>query len=266
MPTSGLHGKLFTALLILAAWPALTQQAEVRYSPMVENPWKVRHVAGGVTATNNGISLLPSFSLGRPALMFDLSVGNKKLSFDPQLRFAMDGKPWSFIFWWRYKVVKTEKFTFNVGAHPAFIFRPVQMMVGGVSREVMTSQRYLATEIVPNYWISKNTSIGIYYLHSGGLDPGTVNSTNFITVNANFNDIPLGKKYYLKFNPQVFYLKMDKPSGYYVTATITLSARNFPVSVQSIVNQAISTNIVTKSDFLWNLSLIYGFRHQYTKS
>ena len=38
------------------------------------------------------------------------------------------------------------------------------------------------------------------------------------------------------------------------------------VNGHSIVNQAISTTIVTKSDFLWNVSLIYGFRHQYTKS
>lgn len=232
---------------------------------MVENPWNARHVGGAVTATNNGISLLPSFSLGRPALMFDLSVGNKKISFDPQLRFAMDGKPWSFIFWWRYKVVKTERFTFNVGAHPAVIFRPERMMVGGVSREVMTSQRYLAAEVVPNFWINKTTSVGFYYLHSGGLDPGTVNGTDFITVNANFNDIPLGKKAYLKFNPQVFFLKMDDKSGYYVTGTITLSGRKFPLSVQSILNKAINTTIVAKSDFLWNLSLIYSFNHNYNK-
>jgi hypothetical protein len=57
-----------------------------------------RHIGGAVTVTNNGISLIPNFTLGKPAAIFDLSVGGKKLSFEPQFRFALEGKPWSFIF------------------------------------------------------------------------------------------------------------------------------------------------------------------------
>src|SRR5688572_15693209 len=57
---------------------------------------------GQITATNNGISLVPNFSLGRPAALFDLSVGKGRFSFDPWLRFGLDTKPWVFIFWFRY--------------------------------------------------------------------------------------------------------------------------------------------------------------------
>ncbi len=252
-------------MILWSAGAVRSQQKEVVYSEGVEDPWKVKHIGGVITATNNGISLLPSFSLGKPALMFDLTMGNKKMSFDPMLRFSMEGKPWAFIFWWRYKVVKTPRFTLNVGAHPAFIFRNGPMLVNGATRDMITAQRYLAAEVVPNYWINKNTSIGIYYLRSGGVDAGTVKATNFITINANFNRIPVGEKMFFRFNPQVFYLKMDSKDGYYVTSTLTLAKEQSPWSLQSIVNQAIRTNIAAKSNFLWNVSVIYSFRSEFRK-
>jgi hypothetical protein len=52
-----------------------------------------RHIGGALTVTNNGISLLPTFSLGKPAAIFDLTVGGEKLSFDPQFRFAWMASP-----------------------------------------------------------------------------------------------------------------------------------------------------------------------------
>lgn len=204
---------LVLALLVFQAVVALAQQKEVIYSEMVENPWKVRHVGGSITATNNGVSLLPTFILGKPALMFDFTAGNKKISFEPQLRFSMSGKPWSFIFWWRYKVFKNAKWTFNIGAHPAFIFREMPMQINGATKEVFTTQRNFATEVVPNYWITRNTSVGMYYLHANSIGPLGARSTHFVTLNANFNNILIGGKTYLKFNPQVYYLKMDKPDG-----------------------------------------------------
>ncbi|MFM9074598.1 MAG: hypothetical protein ACKORJ_03405 [Bacteroidota bacterium] len=252
-------------LLFTISLSSFSQQKEVIYSEGVEDPWKVKHIGGVITATNNGISLLPSFTLNKPALRFELTMGNKKMIFDPMLRFSMEGKPWAFIFWWRYKVVKMPKFTFNVGAHPALIFRNSPMMVNGISRDVITAQRYLAAEVVPNYWITKNTSVGIYYLHSGGLEPGTIKSTNFITLNANFNYIPVSEQLFFRFNPQVFYLKMDTRDGYYITSTLTLAKKQSPWALQSIVNQALRTNIITKSDFIWNVSLIYSFRSEFRK-
>jgi len=33
-----------------------------------------KQIGGVITATNNGVSIIPSFTLGRPALLFDLSL------------------------------------------------------------------------------------------------------------------------------------------------------------------------------------------------
>src|ERR1043166_1493193 len=69
----------------------------------------VFHFRGAVTVTNKGISLVPTFTLGKPATIFDLSMGKKKLYFEPQLRFALEGKPWSFLIWWRYRLLNNSK-------------------------------------------------------------------------------------------------------------------------------------------------------------
>ncbi len=48
---------------------------------------------GSASLTHNGISLVPSFSLGDPALLFDLKFTKGKLSFEPDMRFALEGRP-----------------------------------------------------------------------------------------------------------------------------------------------------------------------------
>jgi hypothetical protein len=235
------------------------------YSQEIDTTTSINHIGGAVTVTNNGISLLPTFSLGKPALMLDMSVGNEKISFEPQFRFSLEGKPWAFIFWWRYKLINTNKFIIKVGAHPAIAFKTVPISVNGDTNETIVAQRYIAGEFSPNYFITTNTSIGIYYLHAHGSDEGATRSTHFITVNCNFSNIKLSERFFMNFSPQVYYLRLDETDGYYVTATLTFAMRDFPFSMQSIVNRALETNIAATSDFVWNVSLVYSFRKEYTR-
>lgn len=53
----------------------------------------IQHFSGSASITNNGISLVPGFSLGRPAALLLLSMGGERFSIDPDIRFALDGKP-----------------------------------------------------------------------------------------------------------------------------------------------------------------------------
>ena len=79
---------------------------------------------GSASITHNGISLVPSFSLAEPAAIFDLKMTKGKFSFEPEMRFALEGKPWSFLFWFRYKAIKKERFSLRIGAHPAMNLEP----------------------------------------------------------------------------------------------------------------------------------------------
>lgn len=120
------------------------------------------HFGGAITVINYGISFIPNFTLGKPAAIFDLNIRKRKLSFEPQFRFALDGKPWSFVFWWRYKLLNNDKFQINVGAHPSVVFNQVPSE-NGVSKETTIAHQYLAGEFAPNYLLSKNIIVGLYY-------------------------------------------------------------------------------------------------------
>jgi hypothetical protein len=223
------------------------------------------HFGGAVTVTNKGISIIPNLTLGKPAAIFEMSVG-RKLSFEPQFRFALEGKPWSFIFWWRYEVINTKKFLFKIGAHPAIAFRTITDSTDGTSREILRAQRYLAGELSPTYSLGKNLSIGLYYLYAHGIEEDITQHTNYLGFKINFVNIKLSNQFYMRFYPQIYYLNMDKKDGYYFNATLTLAMRNFPLSVSSLINKNIQTEIPAEEDFIWNVSLIYTFNKNYVEA
>jgi hypothetical protein len=224
------------------------------------------HFGGAVTVTNKGISLIPTFALGKPAVMFDLSMGKRKLSFEPQFRFALDGKPWSFIFWLRYKLVNKNKISVTLGAHPALNFRTEAVSINSISKDVIVTRRYLTGELSPNYLVSKNVSVGLYYLYSRGIDKDATRNTHFLTVNSNFSNIQFANHLFARFTPQFYYLKQDKLDGFYFTSTLTLAKKNFPLAIQSIINKSINTNITGTTRIVWNVSLIYSFNKTYVQT
>ena len=222
----------------------------------------VSRFAAVVTLTSKGISTIPNLTLGKPAVLFDLAMG-RKLTFEPQFRFALEGKPWTFIFWGRYKLLQTGKFAMSMGAHPAFSFRTMQDTIDGVSKEIIAVNRYLAGELSPVFLFTESFGIGLYYLYSYGIDKDATNNTHLLAFRVNFLNIKLSRQFFMWFNPQVYYLNMDEKEGFYFNATAGLSIKNFPLSVSALVNKSIQTEIPAKDDFLWNVSLVYTFNRQY---
>jgi hypothetical protein len=220
---------------------------------------------GVITATNNGVSIIPSFTLGRPALLFDLSLSGERFSFDPMLRFGMDGKPWSFVFWGRFKAIKDKPFTLTVGAHPAFIFAERIVKVNGQEKTMFVSQRFLAMEVAPMYKFSNRFSLGLYYLRGHGFNPIPPDNSNFLALNTVVSNIPVGGDFNLRVNPQLFYLKVDDTSGTYFTSNFTVTKPGFPIGFQGLFNQKIKSTI-PGDDFIWNVGLLYLFSTPYHKA
>ncbi len=218
---------------------------------------------GQINLTNNGISLIPTFSLGKPAVLFDLNIGKGRLSFDPMIRFGMNGKPWTFVFWWRYKLIQNKKFNLGIGAHPSVVFRDISVVNNGISKDYLIAQRYFAWEASPTYIINKNINLGLYYLGSRGLTNDIVQNTTFLAVRSGIN-LNLSNKFTLGFIPQAYYLKMDDKDGTYVNATMNLYKKNFPISLNVIASKAIKTEIIGK-DFLWSIGLVYNINNMYYK-
>jgi hypothetical protein len=246
-------------IIILFFLIPFTQSA---FSQRIDSTQTINYFGGAINVTNNGISLLPSFSLGKPAVMFDMVIGRKRLSFEPQFRFALEGKPWNFLFWWRYKLLRTSKWAINLGAHPAISFKERNYMVNGEQVNVMISQRVLAGEFSPNYNLSKNISLGMYYLYAHGLETDATKDIHFLALRSNFSNIKLSNLFYVKFVPQIYYLRLDNKDGFYVNSNLTLAKKNFPIAISSIMSKTIKTDIAG-NDFVWNISLNYTFGKNY---
>ncbi|QJW90765.1 hypothetical protein HNV11_15945 [Spirosoma taeanense] len=213
---------------------------------------------GAVTVTNNGISLIPTFNLGRPAAIFDVTARRGRFSFEPQLTFALENaKPWFFIFWVRYKAIETPKFSMNVGVHPSVVFTNTVLPPGGPTGEALTAVRYFVGELAPTYHLSKRASLGMYYLHSRGFS-GAPRATNFMSLTGNFSQIPLVNGAELRIAPQLYLVTIDALKGYYATSAFTLTRNRFPLAVSAIVNQKIQSTIPS-DDFIWNVSLTYAY-------
>jgi hypothetical protein len=271
-PNEELDLKLFDFLFVHQSSKFLIQSfffiillnlSNYSFSQNSDSTKALSNFGGAVTVTSNGISFIPTFSLGKPAAIFDLAMGRKRISFEPQFRFSLEGKPWSFFFWWRYKLIKTPKVAVTLGAHPAYAFKTVTTTTDGVSQEILRVQRYVAGELSPNYFLAKNISVGMYYLYSHGIDKDAVQNTHFLTFNCKFYDIKLPKQFYMKFIPQVYYLKMDQQDGFYFTSALTLANRKIPISVTGVINKIIQTEITASKNFVWNVSLVYSFNKKY---
>lgn len=236
------------------------------YSQSEETSGKplIRHFNGTITATNNGISIIPAFTLGRPAAFFDLSVGGDRLSFDPMFRFGMNGKPWTFVLWWRYKLIKDKRYSLSAGAHPAFLFQEKEVIVDGEVHKVFIANRYIAGEINQMYKFTDKFSMGIYYLHGYGLNEIGPKNSDFLALNMVFSNLRIGEEYSVKINPQLFFLRVDENSGSYINSSFTLSKDEFPISFQTFFNKKINS-AVAGDDLVWNVSLLYNFSNQFVK-
>ncbi|WP_242617451.1 hypothetical protein [Cecembia calidifontis] len=223
------------------------------------------HFRGNISVTNNGLSLIPAFSLNRPAAIFELSLGGERLSFDPEMRFALDGQPWSFIFWWRYKIIKSEKFRLHVGAHPAFIFENKLVANGnGTMVQSMEAKRFFAGEISPRYALNEKVTVSFLYLAGRSLGKVPFALNQFVATGVQFNRVSLSEKLFFNASPQLFYLKMNEKDGYFASSSIVIGKKDFPISLGSIISKKIVSEIEV-DNWIWNVSLIYSFNNEFVK-
>ena len=63
--------------------------AHFSFSQKVDSTKSISYFSGAVGVTNNGISIVPSFSLDKPAVQFNLAMGKNRSSFEPDIRFSL---------------------------------------------------------------------------------------------------------------------------------------------------------------------------------
>lgn len=247
--------KIFALCLICASFGASAQNdslpSETRFS-------------GSVGVTNNGISIVPTFSLRAPAIITNLSLSKGgKFSIDPDIRFTFDFRKGSALLWFRYKLLNYNKFKFTVGAHPAFNFALRTVTENGKSWQITQARRFVATELAPTYIVNNHFAFGMYYLNGHGLQDDGPKSTHFVTFNTSFTGLPLGSDYVFNFNPNVYYLKVDKQDGFYLSGGASIANKKSPIAIAGSYNKEIRTNISGSRNFDWNITLLYKFNNKY---
>jgi hypothetical protein len=225
---------------------------------------KINIFGGAITIQSKGISTIPNLTLGKPAAIFDMKVG-RKLTFEPQFRFALEGKPWAMVFWWRYYASFSSKFKMIVSANYSLAFKTIADTSSGTSQEIIRTTRYLAGAIAPNYQVNKFIGIGTYLFYTRGIEKYITRNTYMVSFRPSISNIPITKKIVARVGPEIYYLKMDDKDGVYLNVTFLISKKSFPLSISALINAPLESNIPSEYDLLWNVGLIYTFNKEYTE-
>ncbi len=225
-------------------------------------------VKGNISVANNGISLIPTFTLGKAALASNIGFsGKKRFSFETELLYSIeDFRPWSIAFFSHYKIVRKEKFQLTAGAHvPVVNFVTATVIKDGVEQEVIQGRRFFPNlELVPNCNLSKNFRLEMYLFFGNGIDRDVDFRGYFFSLRPSFDHIPLAGKNFLRFYPQLYYLRIAGDDGIYAAGTLALARQDFPLSISTTMYRTITSNIPAK-DFDWNISLNYSIGKDYVE-
>lgn len=240
-----------SVLICLLTQPIAAQQKDTTQKPMV--------FSGSLGLTNNGFSIIPSFSFNEPAALAFISWKKNKFSVDPEFRVTTNGKKGSILLWFRYHAIQGKRFSFRLGAHPAVNWFPTTVIQNGTSEEYLRLRRFIALEGMPSYRISKNWNLALYYLKGIGLQQNGPKNTHFVNLNSTISNIAVTEKLHLTINPGLFYLYLDQRDGFFFTAAASLKWGNKPFLVQSAINQKIRSSIPGTQTFMWNVGIAYTF-------
>lgn len=237
--------------------------SQISLGQSADSTQTVSTFSGSVGMTNNGFSIVPTFSLNSPATIMNFYWRKKRFSFDPDIRLVPDLSKGGLIFWFRYRLIEQKKFSLRIGVHPAFTLVKRIVTENGTHREITEMLRFAAVELVPNYQITPNWSVGAVYLHGSGLQNHGPQNTDVFFLNSNLSNITLGGNCRLQLIPMVYLLLTDGNRGTYFSGTAILSRKNFPFTIQSTINQTCQSNVPGNKDFMWNVMVAYNFSRNF---
>jgi hypothetical protein len=224
---------------------------------------KTNNFTAAVTVQSKGISTIPNMTLGKPAIIFDMKMG-RKLTFEPQFRFSLEGKPWAAVFWWRYYQTVSNKFKVTYHTNYSLSYKSVvSYTASGTSNNFIRSIAYLVGALEPNYKINNYISVGMYLFYNRSLEIASTRNTLMLSFRPTFSNIPIAKNITFMAAPEIYNLKMDSNSGVFLNSRFLISKKNCPLSISGLINKPLKSTIPSEYDFLWNIGLTYTFNKKY---
>jgi hypothetical protein len=212
-------------------------------------------LTGNISLNSNGFAPVPSFSLDAPALITAISVTKGRFSYDPQIAYGLNFKPWIIDNWLHYRIISNSSFELRTGIDFSMFFSNLDVE----DYQVLQGQQYITLELAGIYKISPKSSITLWYWDDNGFGHGSIDGA-FINMVYDRSDIKIGKKMLLSVNCQFYYVGYTgNNDGLFITPKISSAVRNIPISLFLQVTQALSSNIEPFPGFRWNLGVAYIF-------
>jgi hypothetical protein len=210
---------------------------------------------GNVSLNSNGIAPIPSFSLNKPAIIAAFTLQKKRFSFDPQIAYGLNLRPWLIDTWTHYRIIYRPSFELRTGVDFGMIFS--EYNTG--EYEILQGQQYLTFEIAVIYRFSPKSSVSLMLWNDNGQDPATING-NFYNLVYDLADIKIGHAILLSANIQLFAIQYTgNNDGLFISPRISSSLRNIPLSLFFQATQTLTSNIEPYQGFKWNAGLAYMF-------
>jgi hypothetical protein len=215
-------------------------------------------VGGVVQLNNNGISPVPAFALGKPAIMVGIDISKGHFLFHSDINYGLDLKPWAMNHWFRYVNTKG-KSTFRTGINLSPFYRKVTIQdptIGTYETSIM--DRYIEAELAYFHQFTPKTGLYLLYWNAHGLDKDAIAWGNFLSISANFSQIPVSQNITVSLKPNLFYIKNAAPfEGYFVSGIAEFAYKTCPVV---LFGQGVQPIWVSPSTtFNWNFGLKYYF-------
>ena len=107
--------KLLFLILILAFNVAISKEKTDTTGVESDSTKHPLKVSGDVSLNSNGIAPIPAFALGKPTVMANIILTKNRFSYNPQLSYGLNFKPWIIDNWFRYKINVKQKFELIAG-------------------------------------------------------------------------------------------------------------------------------------------------------
>jgi hypothetical protein len=101
----------------------------------------------------------------------------------------------------------------------------------------MVAQHFAAGELSPSYSLSRNVSVGTYYLYRHGLDADVTRHTQLVAARADVANLGLPARFVARLDPQVCYLRMDDWDGIYLNSRVTWRSGICPRSFARFIGE-----------------------------
>jgi hypothetical protein len=236
--------------LMLQGQRIAAQKDSTRYKP---------ELSGIVILTSNGISQIPAYSLDKPAISAFFYLKLKRFSYEPDINYGIDGRPWGIGNSFMYLVMDKKKLKFKSGLALGLAFSYPEVLQSGEMVKINKSERYLIAKLIPSYLISKKTTVSLIYWNARNLEQKSINSINFLSAVLSTSNVLLSQKIYCSIFPQIFYLNVDGEDGLFFSPMAEFGIKNFPLYLSSQVNASLYKNMTSDAAFRWNVALNYKF-------